>query len=385
VPGGRKAAGLFYDQDLTMSIHKLAPDRALDSRPFSVSVAFQHDLCDLGEAVIKTRAIQTFDHAATRYPIHRRIRCAASNKLQDVFDDLALNSGLAPQRLDTGTLLLDGDGVFVSAEGYRKSGYCSCTFDVWAKSKELADQTRATLLQAVGPCRVREQMFVIDWQFCNNRGTLMSTSFDEIADDVIIDEAYPQLGAPVAQFIEQYLCAPQTVLILLGPPGMGKTRLVRAILAAMSRRKEDSAMAMYTADKTALESDEIFVDFITGLHDAFVIEDADHLLQPRTDGNRNLHRFLMIADGVVRAQNRKIIFTTNLPNIGSIDEALLRPGRCFATIQMRLLSRPEAEAVLHRLLPANPSAVSKAHESLFVTGRSNSSLAAIYRAAGLRT
>ena len=26
----------------------------------------------------------------------------------------------------------------------------------------------------------------------------------------------------------------------------------------------------------------------------------------------------MIADGVVRAQNRKIIFTTNLPNIGSI-------------------------------------------------------------------
>jgi hypothetical protein len=385
VPGGRKAAGLFYDQDLTtMSIHKLAPERALDSRPFNVSVAFQHDLYDLGEAVIKTRAIQTFDHAATRYPIHRRIRCAASNKLQDVFDDLALNSGLAPQRLDTGTLLLDGEGVFVSAEGYRKSGYCSCTFDVWAKSKELADQTRATLLQAVGPCRVREQMFVIDWQFCNNRGTLMSTSFDEIADDLIIDEAYPQLGAPVAQFIEQYLSAPETVLILLGPPGMGKTRLVRAILAAMSRRKEDSAMAMYTADKTALESDEIFVDFITGLHDAFVIEDADHLLQPRTDGNRNLHRFLMIADGVVRAQNRKIIFTTNLPNIGSIDEALLRPGRCFATIQMRLLSRSEAEAVLHRLLPANPDAVREAHESLFVTGR-NSSLAAIYRAAGLRT
>jgi hypothetical protein len=368
-----------------MSIHKLAPDRAIDSRPFSVSVAFQHDLYDLGEAVIKTRAIQTFDHVATRYPIHRRIRCAASNKLQDVFDDLALNSGLAPQRLDTGKLLLDGDGVFVSAEGYRKAGYCSCTFDVWAKSKETADQTRTTLLQAVGPCRVREQMFVIDWQFCNNRGTLMSTSFDEIADDLLIDEAYPQLGAPVAQFIEQYLSAPETVLILLGPPGMGKTRLVRAILAAMSRRKEDSAMAMYTADKTALESDEIFVDFITGLHDAFVIEDADHLLQPRTDGNRNLHRFLMIADGVVRAQNRKIIFTTNLPNIGSIDEALLRPGRCFATIQMRQLSPLDAEAVLRRLHPDDADAVSKAHESLFAAGRKHSSLAAIYRAAGLRT
>jgi hypothetical protein len=384
VPGGRKAAGSLHDQDMTdMSIHKLAPDRTKDSSsPFNVSVTFQHDLCDLGEAVIKTRAIQAFDNAATRYPIHRKIRCAASNKLQDVFDDLALNTGLAPQRLDTGTLLLDGEGVFISAEGYRKSGYCSCTFNVWAASKELAEQTRATLLRAVGPCRVRDQMFVIDWQFCNSRGTLVNTSFDEIADDVVMDEAYPHLGAPVAQFIERYLSAPETVLILLGPPGMGKTRLVRAILGAMSRRKEDSAMAMYTADKNALEGDEIFVDFITGLHDAFIIEDADHLLQPRTDGNRNLHRFLMIADGVVRAQNRKIIFTTNLPNIGSIDDALLRPGRCFATIQMRPLARKETDAVLSRLLPGNPDAVARARETLFAAGGNSSSLAAIYRATG---
>jgi hypothetical protein len=366
-----------------MSLHKLAPERPLEGpAPISVSVSFRHDLYDLGEAVIKTRAIQAFDNAATRYPIHRQIRCAASNKLQDVFDELALNSGLAPQRLDTGTLLLDGDGVFVSAEGFRKSGYCSCTFKVWAASKEVAEQTRTTLLRAVGPCRVRDQMFVIDWQFCNSRGTLVNTSFDEIADDLLMDEAYPQLGAPVAQFIERYLAAPETVLILLGPPGMGKTRLVRAILAAMSRRKEDSAMAMYTADKNALEGDEIFVDFITGLHDAFIIEDADYLLQPRTDGNRNLHRFLMIADGVVRAQNRKIIFTTNLPNVGSIDDALLRPGRCFATIQMRQLARKESDAVLNRLLAGHPDAVAQAREVLAAAGANSSSLAAIYRAAG---
>jgi SpoVK/Ycf46/Vps4 family AAA+-type ATPase len=237
------------------------------------------------------------------------------------------------------------------------------------------------LLRVAGPCRVRDQMFVIDWQFCNSRGTLVSTSFDEIADDLLLDEAYPHLGAPVAQFVERYLSAPETVLILLGPPGMGKTRLVRAILTAMSRRKEDSALAMYTADKNALAGDEIFVDFITGLHDAFVIEDADHLLQPRTDGNHNLHRFLMIADGVVRAQNRKIIFTTNLPNIGSIDDALLRPGRCFAAIQLRPLVRAESETVLGRLLPGNPDAAELACKKLFDAGGQSRSLAAIYRAA----
>ena len=166
-----------------------------------------------------------------------------------------MNSGLAAQRLDTGTLLLDGNGVFVSAEGYRKPGYCSCTFNLWAESKELADELVRCCF-SVGPVLAgwRDQMFVIDWQFCNSRGlALVSTSFDEIADDFLLDEAYPHLGEPVTQFIERFSCcsAPETVLILLGPPGMGKTRLVRAILAAVSRRKEDSAMAMYTADKNA--------------------------------------------------------------------------------------------------------------------------------------
>jgi SpoVK/Ycf46/Vps4 family AAA+-type ATPase len=133
----------------------------------------------------------------------------------------------------------------------------------------------------------------------------------------------------VSTFIARYLASRETVLILQGPPGTGKTRLVRAILAAMSVRKADSAQMLYTADMRALENDEIFVDFITGNHDAFVIEDADHLLMARSNGNVDLHRFLAVADGVVRAQGRKIIFTTNLPNFGDIDEALVRPGRCL--------------------------------------------------------
>src|SRR5260370_41792097 len=156
------------------------------------------------------------------------------------------------------------------------------------------------------------------------------------------------LAEPVATFIARYLASRETVLILHVPPGTGKTRLVRAILAAMSARKADSAQVLYTADMRALENDEIFVDFITGNHDAFVIEDVDHLLMARSNGNVDLHRFLAVADGVVRAQGRKIIFTTNLPNIGDIDEALERPGRCFATLRTRALERREAASLVAR-------------------------------------
>jgi ATP-dependent 26S proteasome regulatory subunit len=83
-------------------------------------------------------------------------------------------------------------------------------------------------------------------------------------------------------------------------------------------------------------------------HDAFVIEDADHMLLARSNGNHDLHRFLAIADGVVRAQGRRIIFTTNLPNINDVDEALLRPGRCFATVRTRPLERSETASLLRQ-------------------------------------
>lgn len=115
------------------------------------------------------------------------------------------------------------------------------------------------------------------------------------------------------------------------------------------RRKRDSAKILYTADRRAIENDEIYVEFLTGSHDALVVEDADHLLGARSNGNRDLHRFLTVADGVVQALGTKIVFTTNLHNIGDIDEALIRPGRCFAVVRTRGLSREETTRFLAAL------------------------------------
>jgi len=349
-------------------------------RPFNVGVSFTHDLYDLGEAVFKTRAIQAFESAATRYPIHRRVRCAVPRALEDVFDDLALHAGLAAQRLDSGSLLLDGPGVFVHAEGKRKADYCSCTINVWADSKERAEHTRRSLLHAAGERNLPEQMFVVDWHFCNSQGTLVNCPFEEVAKDVALDEAYPALGEPVYEFIQRYLRSNETVLILQGPPGTGKTRLVRSILGAMSQRKRDSAEVMYTADKRALENDEIFIDFITGAHDAFVIEDADHMLMARSNGNQDLHRFLAIADGVVRAQGRKIIFTTNLPNIRDVDDALLRPGRCFRVVHTRLLGGEEIWRLVARLCAGDLERQRAARAALSEAATRAVSVAQIYRA-----
>jgi hypothetical protein len=366
---------------MTMKGFKFDIDRhASDAGALPMHLSLRGDLTDPGETLLKLRVMQSFDWSSARYAIHRTVRCAVRRPLDEVFDDLALHTDLLAQRMDSTSLLLDGPGVFISVEGSRKIDYGSCTFHIWADGMDRFNQVRAKMLALVGEQLMRDGMFTIDWQFSTRQG-LSSASFDEMADPAPYDEAYPTLAEPVADFIARYLASRETVLILQGPPGTGKTRLVRAILAAMSIRKTESAQVLYTADMRALETDEIFVDFITGRHDAFVIEDADHLLMARSNGNVDLHRFLAVADGVVRAQGRKIIFTTNLPNVGDIDEALVRPGRCFATVRTRALGRSEAESLLMRLAAADLKAGESAGAVSLPAEMRSITLAALYRLA----
>ena len=43
---------------------------------------------------------------------------------------------------------------------------------------------------------------------------------------------------------------------------------------------------------------------------------------------------------------KKIILSTNLPNTNKIDEALIRPGRCFSIVSTRKLTIDESKKVL---------------------------------------
>jgi len=303
----------------------------------------------LGALVHESRIARALEEGVARYPIYRVLRFAARVELEVLLDAIALDTAWRAERLHAESMLLDADGLFVAAYGNRKADYCSCSFYIWAGDLARAEEAKGRLLAKAGSTRITEPMFSIDWHFLTARGELESATIEEMADDVLRDRAYPAIQGGVHAFVARYLDAPETVLVLQGPPGTGKTRLIRAILAEMSRRKGEQAQALYTGDMKALTSDEVFVKFITGWHDAFIVEDADHVLKPRADGNEHLHRFLTIADGVVRSQGRKIIFSTNLPNVGDLDEALVRPGRCFARIHVRNLTAPEARALAEEL------------------------------------
>lgn len=361
-----------------MSLHKLQTERDRDGT--AISVSLNTDLYDLAGAIVNARAVRACDFALRSLPVYRLVRWSAHRTLVELFDALALDAAFSAQRIGEGTALLSAPGLFIAAAGSDKGGYCSCMFRIWADTPARAAEADARLRAIAGSLRVRDQTFVIDWHFTAGNGDLRSASFEEVANDLLLDEAYPSLGAPVQEFISGYLAAPEAVLVLLGPPGGGKTRLVREILAALSRRKGKNAEVMYTTDKRALAGDEMFVEFITGSHDAFVVEDTDHLLKSRTSGNEEMHRFLAIADGISRAQGRKIVFTTNLPNITDIDAALVRPGRCHAVKDLRGLTPEEALRLAARIGGADAGRVQRASAGLVALASKSYSVAQVYRA-----
>jgi ATP-dependent 26S proteasome regulatory subunit len=83
---------------------------------------------------------------------------------------------------------------------------------------------------------------------------------------------------------------------------------------------------------------------------------------------------------VVRAQGRKIIFSTNLPNVGDLDEALIRPGRCFARIHVRSLTNAEALALAAEIAAGDAERLARASVALAAWDGGKRSLAQVYSA-----
>lgn len=155
-----------------------------------------------------------------------------------------------------------------------------------------------------------------------------------------LQSAYPWIKQPLNEYIQSYLDSEASVLILIGPPGTGKTTFIKNII------HQSKAGARVAYDEKVLGGDDFFAMFIDGVDDILVMEDADSFLASRQDGNTMMHKFLNVSDGLISSVGKKLIFSTNLPNISDIDSALTRTGRCFDVLQFRPLTRTEAMGVL---------------------------------------
>jgi hypothetical protein len=171
-------------------------------------------------------------------------------------------------------------------------------------------------------------------------------------DRLPVEEMYPFLkGESLGSYYDRYMESSANILLLIGPPGTGKTTFIRGLLA------HRDASAIVTYDAGILEKDGFFARFIEDDTSVMVLEDSDAFLKSRSDGNTMMHRFLNVGDGLVTTKGKKMIFSTNLPSIRDIDSALVRPGRCFDIVTFDQLNVEEAHTLADKLgvtLPAKP-------------------------------
>ncbi len=207
------------------------------------------------------------------------------------------------------------------------------TVAIYGIDREKVKMLRDVLEEKIG----KNHLATVTWHFMFGDESRSSSVILDPAPPVY-DEFYPWINGGIRPYFDSFIESRTSLLFLSGPPGTGKTSLIRWLL------HEYSMNAAVTYEEKLLSSDSMFVDFLTGnSQNVFVIEDADTILGSRSrEGNKMIARFLNVSDGLIKFPNKKVIFTTNLDDFKKVDEALLRPGRCFGMIKCRALDYDEA-------------------------------------------
>jgi len=168
-----------------------------------------------------------------------------------------------------------------------------------------------------------------------------------------LKEMYPFLGEEsLEDSYSRFMASSASILLLIGPPGTGKTTFIRGFL------QHTKSSAIITYDSEILKKDRLFSRFIESDNSVMVLEDSDTFLKARTDGNTMMHRFLNVGDGLVTTRGKKMIFSTNLPSVRDIDPALIRPGRCFDILNFDSLTKEQALELCNKVGCKLPDTVS---------------------------
>jgi hypothetical protein len=181
-----------------------------------------------------------------------------------------------------------------------------------------------------------ETNFSMNWWYTDDNNDFTEKELSLEFNYQLYDEFYPYVEGGLTAYFEAYLQSSAPILLLMGEPGTGKTTFIKQYI------KQYSTQTVVTYDERIMSSDYFYIQYLLDAKkNLLVIEDADLLLAPRKDDNPVMSKLLNVSDGLVKLESKKIIFSTNIAVDSRIDEALIRPGRCFDVLKFRPLTYNE--------------------------------------------
>ena len=135
--------------------------------------------------------------------------------------------------------------------------------------------------------------------------------------------------------------------VLHGCMGSGKTTFIKNMISSM-----DKQFILVTNTIAAHMAEPEFIAFMMENKDSvFILEDCEQILMNREENRFGgaISNILNMSDGLMSdIFNIKFICTFNT-DIKNIDEALLRPGRCFVNYEFKALSKDKSTKLLESL------------------------------------
>jgi GTPase SAR1 family protein len=150
---------------------------------------------------------------------------------------------------------------------------------------------------------------------------------------------YPWLDVPLEEYYHAFMAAAESVLVMFGPPGNGKSTFLRSLILS----GDYPTVVVYSSK--VIESPSLLSNFYSSNNKILAYEDVDFYMEKRSEGNQQMSPMLNSSEGIILHPGKKLVFSNNLASVDKIDPALLRYGRCFDILEFRNLTANEAHVV----------------------------------------